>query len=95
LNKFGISNDTINLVVAAIDDNDDGDGERAIERIRQLMGEEAKCELEDVELALAGAPMPEARLKRLKKVYKIQNAELESASLEDAVICRMSTKDCL
>lgn len=41
-----------------------------------------------------GQHLSQADVKLIRKYYKIQDLELESSSLVDAIVCRIATKSC-
>eukprot|EP00128_Syssomonas_multiformis_P006943 Colp12_sorted_trinity150504_noHs@15360 len=79
LKKFGVSDSTSHVVVAAIDATPE-----KISRIKSLVNGE--------ELELS-ALHTLTDTQKLKKLFKIPNAELELGSLNEAVITRQAIKD--
>ncbi|CAK4068282.1 unnamed protein product [Aphanomyces euteiches] len=79
LRRFGISNETTQLVVCAFDDAS------LLEKL-QIEGTR-----EDVDKI--GDHLTADQITALKKLYKIQDTELEVSSLSDAIVCRIATKN--
>ena len=79
LRRFGVSNETTQLVVCAFDD------------ASVLDNLEVDGTQEDVDKI--GDHLTADQITALKKLYKIQDTELEVSSLSDAIVCRIATKN--
>lgn len=81
--RFGVSPDCTTLVLCVFDAD-----EAALARAAALV------QGEHTPLSELGQHLTPADMKALKKFYKIQDLELSSSSLTDAIVNRIATKSC-